>query len=319
MKTLFLICATTFALVIPTIADDQEKTMEEKTRQELVILESNLAKREKRLAGIAEDMIDLDNSIEGTITTILDLLKKKQDSKDSGTFVTRTKQDAIKALQTSIQRYETTRRELRSKIDQPGTKIDQETLKADIAVFDERIEKRVNQIIEITQTLATHEDYNKYIVSSGSRWRGSSWRKSDDWMQNRKLSTRTGQERKSIVAALQESIERLKAEKRNLETKIAAEKNEARKELFAEDLSIVKEKLDNRQSQLVEVLEPSRDVAGKGAKVGSREGRMVIDVLKDTAEGLERDINALFARYHELIAERRAIAITKEAIAARLP
>ncbi len=193
----------------------------EARRQSIVNLEQHIVEREARLAEISEDIIRLDNRIEERVGKIVDKLKTLKDSKDSKLRVAQTKEQVIAGLREAIQAYDITRRRLKEELAKANPAVPKDTLTSDVKVFDEKIEKRVDQIMAITNSLATHKDYAKYIRTRRSgRWGGTSTRKNPDYYHNRKQTTRSNQDRKAIGDAIMDSIEDLQRKNRDLETKL---------------------------------------------------------------------------------------------------
>lgn len=283
--------------------------------EELDVLSRNLEIREARLADIADQIVKLDTGIESTIDDILRIVGPKQDSKETGTRMTRFKQEAIQALAESIEVYRRKRDELRAELDRSTKGLDPETVKSDMKRFDDRINKRVEQIIGLANTLYTHKDYQKYLRTSGDRWRDSSWRKNEDWAQDRKLSTRTGVERENLVEALEQAVQDHYARIRLLEERLRTEKDPARQELLREDIASAEQKRDLREAQLSELLEGTTDEAT--AKVGGKEADTMIKAIRNMAQPLERDMDALFYHYAQLNAERASIESIRKAIEER--
>ena len=132
-------------------------------------LERHIGEREERMGELAQDIVALDTRVERRIDRIVEMLQKSKDSKSSKVTVARTKEKAIEGLSKTIEYYDQKRRALREQL-RKETTIPREALTGDVYKFDEKVEKRVEQIIALTKSFTESEDLKKYDEHTRSHW-----------------------------------------------------------------------------------------------------------------------------------------------------
>lgn len=280
-------------------------------------LERHISEREDRMGELAQDIVSLDTRVERRIDRIVDMLQKSKDSKGSKVTVVRTKEKAIEGLSKTIDYYDQKRRALREQL-RKETTIPREVLAGDVYKFDEKVEKRVEQIIALTKSFTESEDLKKYDEHTRSRW-GWGWserRISEDWRQNRRDSRHTKLEVQRQREALEKSIASLKSRnawlKAELEGKNASPEE---RELFSQDLESNEELIKTREYQIDRLQTYGDQPATKA--VSRETAYELADLLDDTAEDVRDDFFTIFAKYAELNREREQVAKLKSNLAAR--
>ena len=129
--------------------------------------------------------LETPEEIEKRVTKTVDSLKEVGDSKDSGTQVARIKEDVIDFMRKQISDYSRRRAQLRAALDSRTPVIPAETIQADIAKIDARIDHRIAQVVALGGSFATHKDYDKYKATSNSWYGGTEYRLNEDYEQNR--------------------------------------------------------------------------------------------------------------------------------------
>ncbi len=140
-------------------------TMEER-RASIANLESHIAEREERLGELREDIRTLDTRVEKRVDRLVDVLVKSKDSNSSKVTVVRTKEKAIEGLRSTIKYYDEKRRSIRQALGKKSAISDD--LAEDVKKIDARIEKRVDQIMELTKSFTPGTDVEKYDESTNS-------------------------------------------------------------------------------------------------------------------------------------------------------
>lgn len=292
-----------------------EMTMEER-RQSVVNLERHIADREERMAQISETIIGLDARVEKRIDRIVEKLKGIDDSKDSQVRVAMTKSGTIDGLGKTIDYYVRKRDGLREKLRAPSD-LPRETLEGDLRKFDERIDKRVGQIIDLTKTFTEYKELDKYKSWTSSNWYGTYTHKeiSDDWRLNRKQVRRTESEQKKVAGELQRSIDRMTRQAADLREKLRNPKLSALgREIYQSDLDHIQGQIDKRRYQIDDVMTPD---GGGGRKVSRNEAHTIQQAIDDEAKDLRWDFFAIFEHYDQLNKERANVAALKDNLQAR--
>ena len=161
-----------FALTLAPIGLAQEPTAPaaidmEARKASVVTLESHIAQREQRLADLGQDIVTLDARIEKRVDELVKMLANLRDSQDSKTRISKVKQEAMDALKRGIGLYVNKRKEIRERV-----RTGDETSLGDLGKFDERISKRVDQIVELSKSFPASQDVDKYKSEGGSYWNG---------------------------------------------------------------------------------------------------------------------------------------------------
>ena len=286
-------------------------------KRSVVELEAHIADRQTRLNEITADIIRLDERVESRVDKIVEKLKTMTDSKDSQVRVAQTKKDAVEGLKKMIEYYVKKRDGLEALIKGGGTAVSADELAGDKAAFDERIEKRVAQVIDLSRSFAEFEEIEKYDKSTQSAW-GWSWTNysiNDDWRHNRKSVRHTDAQKKEIEEALVASIERLERRGVELRKSLAATGlTDGQKEILEADIANNEAMVSRRQLQIEEL--HSEGAAGTD-RVSRNEADRVRRAIEDQAKDLRDDFFAIFEKYAEFGNERERIAGLRANLEAR--
>ena len=290
----------------------------EARKRSIVNLERHIGQRQERMAELAQDMIRLDKRVERRIDLVVDMLKKHKDSKGSKVTVAMTKSKAIEGLRKTIQHYDTKRRALREEL-RKETTIPRELLESDVKKFDDRVEKRVEQILALTKSFTQSEDLKKYdehTRSNGWGWNWNERRISEDWRQNNRDSRRTKLERQRQLEALEKSIGSLESRNAWLKSQLKSPSaSSEERDLFSKDLARNEEIITTRELQ-IQRLRTSLDQP-KTTAVSRATAHELSDLLDDTAKDVRDDFFTIFAKYAELNKEREQVAKLSKNLEAR--
>ena len=258
--------------------------------------EAALAAREQRTALLRDELKALDTRIEGRVGSIIGALQSVGDSKDSKTKVARMKEQTIEALKKNIGYYQTKRAALQEEMRRPTLRLTDEQKRKGIAVFDERIEKRVAEILAVQKSLPAHKD-------TGENRNGTTYAVNEDHRQNQRVTAYTNSQRKEVEDGLRRSIARIEQQNRALKTANAP----------AEEIAKNDALLAERRRQLATALSPA---ATPTHEIGQKEA-LDLDKAMQTAIGeLRKDFTTLFARYSAYLQELSAVNQTRDALAA---
>jgi len=267
--------------------------------------EAALKIREQRVAFVRDEMKVIDTRIEGRVEAITEALRSISDSKDTRTKVARVKRDTIDRLQKTIEYYRQKRSVMLEELRRPTVNLTEKQKRTVIAKFDERIEKRVAQILALQKSLPAEKDFDRY-KNTGSHWSGTTYEVNEDFRQNQRLTSHTNAQRDETVTALRTGIARIEQQNRTLKTQHAP----------AEEIAKNDALIAERRKQLATALAPTGTAT---RTVGSKEAADLDKSLKIAIEELKRDFTTLFARYHALIQEVASVNATRAALAAAKP
>lgn len=281
-------------------------------RQSVINLETHIAQREERLAEWAKDIQELDTRIEKRVDELVKLLAGLRDSKESKTRVSNLKEDAIEGLRRGIQLYVEKRKQIRALISTGD-----ESAAGDLAKFDERIIRRVDQIAELTKSIPTHNDVDKYESGGGSYWDGyyyESRRVSDEWRQNRRDTIHADQARDEATKALRETLERLDQRRRSLKDLLDRKPTPVQQRLYQSELGQIDAYEDHLNSELNEI---TTSTGGGGKALGRDQAHDIERLIGDARADLREDVANLFQSYDRFVKGRSYIQGLKENLAAR--
>jgi len=268
-------------------------------------LETHIAQREERLAEWGRDIVELDARIEKRVDELVKMLAGLRDSQESRTAVTRLKKDAIEGLKRGIALYVQKRKEVRELARTGNT-----GALGDLSKFDERIIKHVDQIAELTKSVPTHDDVEKYQSDGGSYWNGyyhENTRISDEWKQNRRDTIQSDK--------LREGLDRLDQRRRSL-TDLLANRNltESARELYQSELGQIDAYQDHLNARLGDVASATD---GGGQAVGREQAHDIELLLQDARTDLREDVSRLFRSYDQFVRGRTHLDALKQNLAAR--
>jgi hypothetical protein len=306
--------STSISGLAQTAADPAAATDIEARKASVVNMENYIAQREKRIAELGQDILTLDARIEKRVDELVKMLADMRDSQDSRTKISNIKQDAIEALRRGIDLYAAKRREMTERI-----KAGDQAAMGDLGKFDERIFKRVDQIVELGKSFPTHKDVDKYESDGSSYWNGYYYdnsRVSDDWKQNRRDNMKSGQTRDQVTKALREGIERLDQRRRSLKDLLENRNpSEAARKLYIREIGEIDSQTERLNSELVEMTSAA---GGGGTRApGMDEAVDIGHMLEDARKDLRGDVSNLFRLYDEFAAGRAKLNLLKENLVAR--
>lgn len=285
----------------------------EARKASVVNLESHISQRESRLEELRQDIAILDGRIEKRVDELVKMLADTTDSQDSKWKVSQMKLDAIQGLRRSIELYAGKRREMSERI-----KKGDEAALADLGKFDQRINNRIAQIVELSKSFPAHEDVKKYDSDGGSYWDGyynENSRISEEWKQSRRDSVQGKKQRDEINAAIREGIERLDQRRRSLQDALANRNpSDSARKLYTQELGQIDAQSENLKKQLAEI---TMSTGGATRQPSLDEAVGLGQLLDDARKDLRSDLSTLFRLYDEFDRERAYLAGLKENLTAR--
>ncbi|MEM9017370.1 MAG: hypothetical protein AAGC68_10170 [Verrucomicrobiota bacterium] len=309
-------------LAILSPANAAEMTMEER-RASVVTLEQHIEQRKLRLEGIKGDIKSLDDRVEAGIEKIVSTVSGIADSETSRRRVSQLKGDVVSRLRNSIDFYDRQRNELREQLRRDQTAIPRETLESDLAIFNERIEKRVEQIERIAASFPESEDLDKYVVTRTSTSFGFGFGRrtreheeiSEAWKQNRRDTKQTESMQKRLLDGLNDSIAHLQQRNSFLTEKLDGQGvTEVERALYGSEIRQNEETIDLRHEQIRQFTERQ---PAQLETLDQNEAHSTELLVQDMISDLRDDFFAIFQDYTELNKERADLERLTENLAAR--
>lgn len=280
-------------------------------------IKEHIAEREERFALLKKDLIDMDARLEKQVDNIIKRLAAVTDSNDSRTLVAHMKDDVMDGLIRNIWVYRQKRVAVFERMRKENV-VPKEELEKTLKTFDDHINKRVSQVMELAKSFPGHQDLKKYESYGTSYYDGyqqEDLRISEDWKQNRRESTSGRQARKEILTTLETAIETNQNRRATILNTLANSKiSEKEKALQQEELGRTEATIDNLKSQRSELVLPNAEV---GKEVDGGEAHDIKQMLDDARADLSRDFTDIMRKYSDLETERTRIYELKNNLQAR--
>jgi hypothetical protein len=286
--------------------------------QSVANLKEHIAQREARFEELKKDLLGLDTRVETQIDSIVKKLATLRDSQDSKTKVSNIKGDVIKALVRTVWIYRQKRVEVFEQMRKNST-VPKEELEKTLKTFDDRIGKRVGQVMELAKSFPGHEDVKKYESYSSSYYNGWSEenvRISDEWKQNRRDNTSGRVARREVLQQLDKALDTNQSRRASIADALANRKlSDKEKALQQEELGRLDATIDKLRTDRRELALP--DGTGATREIGADEAHDGEKMLDDARRDLARDFSDIMRKFTELSAERTRIFDMKANLAAR--
>lgn len=277
-------------------------------------LEEQIAARETRATELTNDMLALDRRVERRVGSILKTLERSSDSRETRNKVAELKRQAMHALRKCTKHYAAHRDAVSEEIKKDEPRVTREVLFDDLGKFDERLQKRVDQVIGVTSSLQQPEDYERwsYKYDSGLGATGDDDSPSDpNFYRNRRIAKTTGKLREQLKKELRASIARLHRENKELIGQMAGDITPELKGALEREVAANQDRIDASEADFAGVVVPEQSGA---APVGRKRGDVIEELVREMAEDLERDCDSIFRLYRELNQERKALKILQEQV-----
>lgn len=276
------------------------------------VLKARLAGQAQRASLLGSEIHNADLRIEARFDDLLTTLRVVSDSKDSRTKVTRMKEETIASLQQAITYYQQKRAWLEEQMVRPTFNLTQTQKQMISNDFEERIEKRVKQIVDLYKTFPKHEDFERYKAVGHNRFGGVSYEDSDDYRQNLRLSTHTSTMRSKLIKDIQATIDQLDQENRTLADMASKAANPELAEVYGDE--------QRKHEQLRDVLKEDLEaiIAGPtvpGRPVSGQEAQALDKVIKHSVDSLQGEFTLLFSRYADWLTAASALNTLRAAVA----
>ncbi|MCU0781728.1 MAG: hypothetical protein MUF04_11585, partial [Akkermansiaceae bacterium] len=304
LRTTIVLAGLAATLAAQTETKTTEPIDYEARVKSVATLKEYIAQREAQFQTHKTDLQALDARIEERIDYLVKTLLSIKDSPDSRTKVANIKGEVIDGLRRTITIYRQKRMEIFERQRKEQTVPEQE-LAANIDVFDKRIGKRIEQIMELVKSLPGYEEVPKYestgTTSYANGWYEETSRVSDEWRQNRRQTHKTDTERRAVLDDLEKAINTADSRRRSLTEALKGNLSERDRKLREEELGRTDALLTNLRQRRREVALPGD---GGGREIGMSEASDLRNMIEDSAADLRRDFNDLFRKLDYLDDER---------------
>jgi len=285
--------------------------------QSVATLKENITRREARFEEVRQDLRTLDARVEEQIGHIVKTLSSMVDSQDSRTRVTGIKEDVVRSLVRSIGVYREKRMSVYDRL-RKDPNAPKEQSEQEIKVFDERIGKRIEQVMTLARSLPGHVDVAKYESTGDSYWNGwagESTRISEEWKQNRRDANAGEVARRELLQRIEKAMEASKSRRATVVDNLTNRKLDEREyAVQQEELGRIDAAIDMLRMQQRELALPS---GGAARSVSLDEAQDAEEMLDAARADLATDFANIMRKFTELDAEGVRINAMKANLKAR--
>lgn len=284
-----LLASTVLCAVAQTAVPQPPAEQPASAAEAAAVLDRRIALQQQRYDEAQQQLTAVDAKIEKGIATLLKDVSSLTDSKESGTRIAGVKKDVIEGLRKTLEFY---KRERDVRIGDVVSFAQTQTtpdLSNDVKAIEARMDKRVEQIIDLSATFAQQKGYQQYERYSDGDG-GVVQRESEAYRHNEREVSVASQQQRQIVDALRKSIDDLERRNGVLKTQLAAVATAQDKAFLQGEIHRNDELKDQRREQIREVLEGGQ----AGSRALSRQAAFQIDQLVDDQMAeLRRQFNEL--------------------------
>ena len=300
------------APVAPGAATPAAPTPAVPAPQDQSVLKVRLAGQAQRASLLGTEIHNADLRIESRFDDLLTTLRTVSDSKDSHTKVTRMKEETIASLQKSISYYQEKRAWLEEQMVRPTFNLTQTQKQSISNDFEERIEKRVKQIVELYKTFPKHEEFERYKVAGHYRFGGVRYVDSEDYRENLRLTSQTDTMRNKLIKDMKANIEHLDQENRMLTEMAGNAANPELREVYGDE----QRKNDDLRGVLKQDLDAIMSGPGvPGSPISGHEAQALDKIIKHSIDSLQGEFTLLFSRYADWLTAASAVNTLRAAVA----
>jgi len=278
------------------------------------LIEERIKDRKEQITVVAKDMERLNSRIEKRIDKIVSTLESMKDSQNSKVRVAKMKQDVMMGLGKSIKSYNQRRAELKEMLRSGQATVGDGAAQKGVQAFDAKIEKRVGQLVSLSESFTKHEDYEKYVNDGGGadrygntvnnrndlNWGWDNSRVNEEWKQNRRETVFTRTQHKKMIAALKASIDDLERRTNTLRNKSKESGvSEETKKFYQEDIARNEVALASRSKQLSELVQPGQK-SKNTQSVSRNEAHDTELLIREVVKDINRDGNEMTRDYNDL-------------------
>ncbi len=253
-------------------------------------LDKIIGDSEARIKKSLSEMVNLDTEIEGVTQELVELIAKHSDSTDSKTRVADTKIKAIEALEESIAYYAKIRQSAETDIKKRLSTLSKEDLAKRIDLLDERIDQRVDQIIQLSASFEQHKGYKKYNTHQNN-WNGTVYTERNTKQKANERNTTKGANKNSkLMDELSKAVEDLTRRNNLLENQLSRARNETDIETLSKEIHLNNERMGKRRKQMRALIDAPKAAT---KNLNQKQAHNLEKLIRDTTSQYQTKIRKL--------------------------
>lgn len=277
-------------------------------QQQVTALQQSVQAQQARVDDMTKQLQAANAEFDGRIERLTDSVSKLTDSKDSGTHVLQMKQSLIASLKKLIDFYNRERGPRLAALQQQYTQIPKQDLERDVAVLDQLIEKRVEDIMKLAESFPVPKDVPRTTYS----WDGGSMGTNPEYIQQRHVSSAANLTRDDLAEALKASIENLKRQNQTLERAAQNASTAEERDFYQQRMQQNRQRIDQRRQQIT-------DLMGSGSPgtqmVSTKEYFTIEEQVEDMINELKQEFRAMLKLRNDRDVERERLQILQSNLA----
>lgn len=259
-----------------------------------------IQRTEATIEALSEEILAIDQDIESRVNRIVDLLSGVTDSTDSNRKVASQKEDVAQGLKKMVDWYVRERNKRMSDLSASYQTVGVEELSSEIQYLDEKIESRIDQVLDLSRSLAQHKDVAKYetfAYDSYGGWSDMGVKVSDDYRHNKRISGKTATAQEGVRGGLQKSVDELERTndilRRQIQVATRPETRAALEEHLARNEELIEHRRDQMVSTVADNSPATRTISSKEASSMDKLIQEMVTEIRDDFRTMERLVNQL--------------------------
>ena len=258
------------------------------------VMNKELERKEARVKSIMSQLSMLDEDIESRLERVISLLSSVRDSNDSSNAkIRKIKQEVLEALEKNAKYYAQERDKRRKEMGNRYAQIDDDRLGKDVTLLNERIEKRVDQVLDIAGSLAQNHE----VDTGAYRDLNSTYVETKEHRNVKHDAMKSVDIKSDVIKDLHASIEKIQRDIKSSEYELSLAQDETRKQQLTNDIATMRKTIEERRNQIEKVT-----TGGGGAdRAAIHKGAVELDMMIDE---MAKDLKQDFLKFKNLVIER---------------
>lgn len=254
------------------------------------MLQSQVSQSQARVDRLYDDAYEIEARIQGNVDQLINLLTGVSDSPESGTKIVRAKESALMALKKRVDVYNRERDKMIGAPNSPWRRTPTSAQQERLAELDQRREERIDQIVGLSASLATHQDVEKYTIERRTQMRNYKKTVSDEYTSNRRVTTVSEPLRETVIEKGEASIADIERQAAELERQLRTARSPEQREDLEARLAAVNERLSTRKNQVDTV---DSQYPTPTQQVGNDEANEILEFIDDEVRQIQEDFRRL--------------------------
>jgi hypothetical protein len=230
-----------------------------------------------------DELVRLDASVEKQVGELVQYVSGVTDSTESGTEIANLKEDLLKGLGNSLAWY---KRERDERILSMSGRSAIEGADKEVGAMDERIDRRISEMLAVTASLTEHKDFQKYETYYNTQDDEYHRQVRDEYQQSRRAGGKSEDLKEDLEGDLEKGIAQLEQKEALLQSKLQTVSNTDAAASVEAELKWVRQLLETRRTQMRTLLTQS---AIPAAELGDKEASNVRRRVQEAAQRIKND------------------------------